>query len=131
PAGFGRPLSEALDLAAGVHDPLRPRVEGMAGGANLRPQLLAGRARGEGIPADAVNDRVLVKGWMYLSFHVSVLLEPPRRPTDSTQRRASRADCPREWRSPGIRSGRARRRQSRSALLSAPSGSTAARRCGS
>src|SRR5690348_14984161 len=64
-----RALVEALHLAAGVHDPLLAGEEGMAGGADLRLQLPPDRAGGEGVAADAGDDRVLVEGGMDLGSH--------------------------------------------------------------
>src|SRR5262249_48166187 len=70
-AGFDGPLSplpEALDLSAGVHDPLRAREERVADGADLGLELLARRAGREGVPARAGDDRVFVKGGVNLCF---------------------------------------------------------------
>src|SRR5579859_5602836 len=68
-AALGSPLHEPLDLASGVHDALLARVEGMADRADLGLQLAPGGPGGEGVPADAGDDRVLVEGGVNLGFH--------------------------------------------------------------
>src|SRR5262249_18543235 len=69
PRRFRRPLAEALDLAPGVDNPLRARVEGMARGADLGLELFLGRAGREGVSTDAGDDRVFVIGGMDLCLH--------------------------------------------------------------
>src|SRR5258708_25049887 len=49
--GLSSPLAEPLDLAAGVHDPLRAREERVADGADLGLELLARRPGRERVSA--------------------------------------------------------------------------------
>src|SRR5438270_3935211 len=58
-AGLSRPLAEALDLAARVHDPLRAGEERVADRADFRLELLARRPGRERVPAHAGDDRIL------------------------------------------------------------------------
>src|SRR5712692_1585930 len=67
-AGLRRPLTETLDLAAGVHDPLGAREERMAHRADLGLELFARRPGRERVPAHAGDDRVFVVGGMNLCF---------------------------------------------------------------
>src|ERR1039458_9857978 len=65
----GGPAPEALDLAAGVHDPLGPGEERVAERADLGLQLRERRARQERVAADAGHDGIGVELGGQGSFH--------------------------------------------------------------
>src|ERR1039458_9469430 len=65
----GGPAPEALDLAAGVHDPLGPGEERVAERADLGLELREGRARQERVAADAGHGGVGVELGVQGSFH--------------------------------------------------------------